>query len=150
MNEVLSWELLGTIESWLSQISVAAGYRTDLGAAVTREPASTSAKAPRIVIVATDMPIAKSTSQGRQGSEEIIIEAEIPASRVDAMQLAHAALADILDALPLKQVGRGLPDQTAGVEITGRRILPRADGADFVIAQVTARAALIERPTARS
>jgi hypothetical protein len=144
-----SWELLECVRGWLSAITQANGYRTDLGHDVSLEPAQLRGNAPRIVVTASDMPVNGATSSARNGVIEFEIELRVPASRADAQEQAHLALADILDALPLKQAGRGLPEGSSGVEVTGRRILQRPDGADLVVAQVTARAVLSERPHTR-
>lgn len=145
-----TWALLETVRSWLSVITVDNGYRTNLGNGISLEAVATSTKNDRLVIVATEMPITERSSQGWNGSMDIVIQLVMPASRADAQETAHKALADIVDALPTKQKGRGLPDQSTGVELTGRRILQKPPGTDLIIAQVTARAGLIERPSARS
>lgn len=147
-----SWELIKAIAARLQVIRTDAGYRTELGAAVYVENGQIdNPSSPVLVVTATSLPVdtERSTPRQRAGSIEIAIEAYIPATRIDAQSLAHAALADIGDAFPHRQRELSISTGNTGIEITGRTILPRPEGAAHIVAQVTARAGLVERPIPR-
>jgi hypothetical protein len=145
-----TYDLVLQVVTWLQAISVANGYRTNVGASATAEPSATRSESPQLAVVAVDLPIGRETSQRRQGEIELLIEVEIPVTRTDAQLLAHQAIADVLDALPSKQASATLPPYCTGVTVTGRRILQRPDGAALIVAQVTARAGLIEHHVSRT
>jgi hypothetical protein len=145
-----SWELLTAVRDRLGIIRTANGYRTDVGELVHIEEAHLERIAtPQIVLIASDFDTVEEGRSHRRIAVNFVIGAIVPATRADAQAIAHAAIADIADALSPRQRGYGLPEGCAGIEIGDRNILQRPDGAPLIVAQVSARAVLTEKPNAR-
>jgi hypothetical protein len=144
-----SWELLKALQTRLAVITTANGYRTNLGGRVLLEPAQLTDDDAAICIIAGEMPIKTEGRLVREGELALTIEISLPAGDSNAQQTAHAGLADVLDALPKNQRVLQLPSGNRGLVIEGRSIQPRDPGATRTVAQVAARAGLIEHTTAR-
>ena len=147
-----SWDLLQAVATRMAIIRTANGYRTELGADVRTEALPyDNVTALILSLYVTSMPLLDEGSTPRQqnGSVEFAFEAFCPGARAASQELAHQAIADILDAFPRSQRATPIGVGNSGLVITGRSILTRPNGAALIVAQVTARAGLVERPIPR-
>lgn len=156
-REPITWLALEALRDVLLGISQANGFYTDLGLGQIvlddslLDESEASADAPCTFVEGRNLD-PTSTGKGHANSGmEILIEYVIPRSSDSNVKLlAHRGAADLVRALTFKTAGRGsdMPAGFASLEITGARLGGDTDpetGASFVIAQVTARAALTDR-----
>ena len=151
MAEPITWEALQLIKQRLTQISVANGYRTDLGVGeilTDRARLSLQTQESVTLIVAGDVDTDPDTSNARITNSDMDVTLEF-AIRFEAESpelVAHRARADIMQAMS-QPLTRDELKCMRSLEITGSRFAQDADeGAIlFTLAQVTARAGLTER-----
>lgn len=142
MNEPLTWEAIVAVAGMLSLITVANGYRTDIGEQVELDDNQIDEdEAPFVRIFADDIPVTTNGKRFVTSGVDIVIQAVLKVGTQSQLQ-AHRARADIIKALhqPLNGAVLGM----TGLDITGSAIGKPADGSNVVIAQVTARAGLSE------
>ena len=97
---IVSWDLLAKVADRLAEIRRSAGYRTDIGSAVTLEPSQHSDElVTGLTLAALGVRRDEAKPQGRHRILQAVAEATIPASLEDAHVQAHAIAADIEDAL---------------------------------------------------
>lgn len=146
--EPVTWEALQVVADRVRSITVANGYRTDLGTGtVATDPSELedSPQQPFTLIVGGDITDNPDTSGKRTANSEmdITIEFAVPFAVEDNAELiAHRAMADIV-----RCIRGGVRNEAAGLRslrIVSRRLGTPADGATQVIAQVLARAGLTE------
>lgn len=144
----LSWQVIQALAERLQIIRTANGFRTDIGARVVTETGQRLGDDELAVsVLCTGIPVQSARGSILSSQMEVVLQVELRAGRADAQFLAHAALADLAQALPTKQRPIGLPEYCTNFEIADRRIFSRPEGADLVIVQVTARADLSEKTT---
>lgn len=145
------WILLGQLAEQAESITVANGYRTDIGLRVSREPEAQHAEdrdatpARLLVVLASEVPQRSAASQLRDLNFDVSLEASLPADSQDAQEQAHAALADLFDLH--RQSRTYLQSATTTTRVTPGpgAILTRPDGLPIVVATLTLRCALTER-----
>lgn len=155
--EPVTWRALEALRDVLLGVSQANGYYTDLGLGQIvlddslLDESEAAADAPCTFVEARNLdPTTTGKSHANSGME-ILIEYVIPRTSDTNVKLAaHRGAADLVRALTFKTSGRSsdMPAGFASLEITGARLGGDTDpdtGASFVIAQVTARAALTDR-----
>jgi len=155
MSDALSIVALEAIATRMRGITKANGFRTDAGRNVSVEKDyALSRSSPNLFVGAVEMSIdaANSTHRQRSRTMEVVIEFSLPMTAGELFRTVHNGLADVLDALPnraqLRTPGSNAPTtDMGGLNVTGTRILRRPEGADVVVAQVTASITLTERPT---
>lgn len=146
MVEPLTWLVLQHLNAMIQQITVANGYRTDIGANLVVNDRSQipEEQAPFTLIVGTDTQFDDARAGNRtQGSDmDIVIEVSLPYGTENAELIAHRARADIIAA----SAGflRGAPAGFNRLTLASARIGTPDDGSAIVITQVTARAGLSE------
>lgn len=150
MSNPLTWQVLEHVRDALKLITTARGYNTDIGLNTVALEASQLPEdaAPSTLVLATDIQVNEeaSTRSTTKSEMDIVIEFAVPFLIDDNAQLvAHRARADVMRALiPLRKTIKDRPLGVTSFEITGSRIGQPEDGASVVIAQVTARAGLVE------
>lgn len=150
MSNPITWQLLEHVRDALKLITTARGYNTDIGLHVIALESSQLPEdtVPSTLILATDIPVNEeaSSSSTTKSDMDIVIEFAVPFMIDDNAQLvAHRARSDVMRALiPLRKKPKERPIGVTTFAITGSRIGQPEDGAVVVIAQVTARAGLIE------
>lgn len=147
MDEPITWQALQLVEAMVRGITVANGYRTDIGLGeVTLDTRQTGeSDGIRTTIAATDFAINEQASGLRvlKTDMNFVVEVSIPFGLFDVPELvAHRARADLIRAL--RDDFRGQVHGINSLQITGSRVGNPDDGSDAVIAQVTARAGLTE------
>lgn len=150
MTEPVSYRLLEAVQARLQGISIANGYRTDVGDNVVIDAPYLAEGADVCFITSgahTPTP-ASSTPRVRSGDVVINIEVVIPVARATAQRDAHRVRADVLRALIDTAID--LPRDADGsaatsLRITGDQILTRPEGAAAIVVQITASAGLTER-----
>ncbi len=146
MVEPLTWLVLQHLNTLVRKITVANGYRTDIGNALVINDRSQipESAAPFTLIVGTDTSFDEAR-QGRRttGSDmDIVIELSLPYGTDNAELVAHRARADFITAAEGWQ--RDAPVGFNNFTLSGARIGTPEDGSAIVIAQVSARAGLSE------
>lgn len=150
MSNPVTWQLLEHVRDALKLITAARGYSTDLGLHVVALEASQlpESDVPSTLVLGTDIPVNEdaSTRTTTKSDMDIVIEFAVPFLIDENAQLvAHRARADVIRALiPLRKNIKDRPLGVTSFAITGSRIGQPEDGASVVIAQVTARAGLVE------
>lgn len=147
-GEPITWEALQVIADRVRTITLANGYRTDLGlGTVATDPSALedNPSQPFTLIVGGAIADNPDTSGKRTTNSEmdVTIEFAVPFAIEDnAELLAHRALADIVRCIRggVRNEARGL----RSLRLVSRSIGTPADGATQVIAQVLARAGLTE------
>lgn len=152
VTEPASWQLVEFVAGRVRGISSTAGYYTDLGAGliITDDSDVDDGGDSAATIIAVDR-ITPAIKGGRHVSStaELVIEFSVP--RGDGLtnphKLVHRARNDLVRALTFKD--RDLPRFISAFEITDTQLADVADdaGSTSVIAQVTARAGLVELAT---
>lgn len=152
MSSPVTWQLLEHVRDALKLITVARGYSTDLGLGVVALEAAQLPEegVPSTLIIGSEIPVNEeaSTRTTTKSEMDIVIEFAVPFDNSDAQLVAHRARSDVMRALvPLRKHIKERPLCVTSFAITGSRIGQPEDGASVVIAQVTARAGLIESQT---
>lgn len=156
-REPITWLALEALRDVLLGISQDNGYYTDLGLGQIvlddslLDESDADAALPCTFIEARNLDPTSTGQRHANSGMEILIEYVIPrASDTNVKLAAHRGAADLVRALTFKTSGRSsaMPAGFASLEITGARLGGDTDtetGASFVIAQVTATAALTDR-----
>ena len=149
MAEPASWQLVEYIRDVLRGITIANGYRTDLGAGaivVDDDEAPDDRDAAATVVEVTTVPVSGSSRSHVNSDADITVEFGIPrnGATTNPKLLAHRARADIVQALMVDE--RSLPQFIRSLGLVDAELYQASDhsGAAYVIAQVTARAGLTE------
>jgi hypothetical protein len=147
----LAWQTLVALESLLSSVRIANGWRTDLGAEISIEDdfaSITNRTNPWLFIGMLDMPLNDQTQSRNLLSRTptILFEFVMPASFRAAWKLAHNGLSDLIEVMPSSS--EFLPDGVGKLVINSTQILRRPEGFPAIVAQVTARVNLVERKPA--
>ncbi|GAB3305643.1 hypothetical protein [Luteimonas notoginsengisoli] len=149
MAEPASWLVLEYIRDVLRAITVANGYRTDLGDGafiLDDSDVPDDIDAPATVIEATTVPVSTSSRAHINSDASITVEFAVPRGdgSTNPKLLAHRARADIVKALMVDT--RTLPPFIRTLELVDAQLFGADDasGASFHIAQVSARAGLTE------
>lgn len=152
MSEPISYRMLEALQARLQSISVANGYRTDIGQRVLIDAIYVpDDNAPAVFVIAQDFARKAGTSTPRQRDSdvEIIVEALMPITRDSAQREAHRVRADLLRAL--FDTAEDLPKDETGsahsITISSDRIVTRPEGSNHIVVQITASAGLTERIT---
>ena len=149
-GEPTTWQIVAKVAELLGAVRIANGYYTDFGVKVrTGKYTPQEGEGAHAVVVAGDMPVTTTGNRTRSRSIDLLIECRVPASASDADLVAHRALDDVLHVIPARQREIEWPARSGGLEVIGARILDRPQGVAFVVAQVTARAGLVETSVAR-
>lgn len=145
------WVLIQQIVSQLSAITVAGGYRTDLGQTVTGELVQVHAEPdadppPRIVVALVDQVRLSSTSTlKRRRDFTLACEASVWGDELDSQQRAHEALEDMLWVLPSLREYRQSGSVTSSVKVAAAEIIARPEGLPVTAAVVLLEVAMHEQ-----
>lgn len=149
MAEPVSWLAVLAIKTLVEGITIANGYRTDLGqgAIVVDDSQLPEGAEPITIIDASTFDGLKTTRSRLDSDMTISIEFCIPrgVGTTNPKLLAHRGRADLISALMLKE--QDLPPCMRSLEVIGSELMGFTDeeaASNFVIAQVTARAGLTE------
>lgn len=145
------WILLGQLADQAEAMTVANGYRTDIGLSVSREPEAQHAEDPAetparlLVVLASAVTPTSTAAQLRTLRFDVSLEAQLPADSQDAQAQAHAALADLLDLY--RQSRTYLQSSTISTQVTPGpgEVLTRPEGLPIVVAALTLRCVLTEK-----
>lgn len=122
------WQITQVLQDRLQEITVANGYRTDAGADVRLERSSDyPPAAPYLALGRINITRPSDTRSDNEREVEIVVEAHIPVSLVEARRRAEDISEDIEDALtaylqmplasPLKFQENGLLDRPDGMPV---------------------------------
>lgn len=138
MPDALSWQTLQAVATVLSGITVANGFRTDAGLKVDVEQLQQeSGSGSRISLWLDVMNLTPGDlTTGREIELQLTAQAEVPADISDAQAKAHAAVADIIDAIPVTGLSLPFSGIKADVQSQAAQFLVRPDGASSTIGQV--------------
>jgi hypothetical protein len=146
------WILLEQLAEQAEAITVAGGYRTDIGNRVSLEPEALHAEdpdstpPPRLLIgLASTVSLGERSTQQRRRSFDVAVEVAVWADAGDAQAQAHAALEDLLDVFG--QQRQYLQSATASAQLRPARaeVLTRPEGLPVVAAVLTLTAVLDEK-----
>ena len=127
MAESVTWQLLGDVEACLQRITVANGYRTNAGLAVTLEPSRVPDTGDAVIAVALgrldppDQPALARTHR----KVSVLIVAKVAVDDPDDQARLHDLLADITAALDGQASSFG-PGRSAPVFVSATPIPPEA------------------------
>lgn len=149
----LTWSVLELLRDRLRAITVANGYRTDVGTTVTLEPYQRQPDDGAVLtVVSSDVVPGEADTRQRRASMEITAEVHVPVEADNAQQAAHRSLADLMDCLGFSaQRDYTWPEGCTGITYTSRRVVqPNVlQGESDIVAQVSLRAGLVEKHVAR-
>lgn len=131
---MITWDVISAIKTALEDITVANGYQTNAGAAVSLERLDVQDDATSMLVTMEDL-VANSdlTLSQRQRSMTVRIEAAAPANDTTAMETAHKLLDDMERALVDKKTCLA-PAGVSAVRLGNATITPRSDGSEAVVA----------------
>ncbi|WP_447940100.1 hypothetical protein [Pseudoxanthomonas mexicana] len=142
---------LQVLRARIAGITIANGYRTDLGAGVIltdRSELTLESQESVTLIVAGDIEDIEASSSDRikNSDMDVTFECAIRFDSENTELVAHRARADIVRALA-QPLSRDETQCFRSIALTGSRFAQDADekGIPFTLAQVTARAGLTER-----
>lgn len=146
------WTLLQQIADQVGTVTVAGGYRTDIGATVSLEPTAQHAEDPdvtppprTVIAVASGIELRSQSAQRRQRIFDVAVEVVIGADQ-DAMQQAHAALEDLVELFGSgARTYRQSATSSAVVQPGRAELLTRPEGIAAVAAQLWLRVQLSEQ-----
>lgn len=138
------------VAGWARKITVANGYRTDLGNTVATERIGEGPDngAALLGVFVGDVTPDKSTPQRREWQFDIVLEARIPVRYATAEAQTLAALEDLCACIPTATRDPG--NNIAKLEISGSEIARQPDGIAYNVVSVTLRGTCYEflpRPT---
>lgn len=146
LSDPVSWQAVQFILLRLESVSLSAGYFSDLGCyARYDDRTQVDDRSPYVLVVARSFESAASGSGRGSASEEVelLIEFGVPrAPELFPERLIHRVRADIRRALA--KTGRDAPVGVGAITIDGAALGDAPDGANLLIAQVSARAVLTD------
>lgn len=143
-NPALTWQAVQAVAAALAAITPANGYRTNAGASVLTEQRQADPGRGPVERLSVYLDRATRESLTLDGDAEwtlqLIVEADVPSTRADAQQRAHAVMADVFQRFPAG--GIELPIAAGFVEIEAQtaEFLTRIDGANASVAQIRLQA----------
>lgn len=142
MSAPLTWRAVQVIADYMATIRLADGFRTDLGASVSTDPAQLDGDTDNLpaVHVVTDGDITDAgIDAGRRiKSVPVTAEAYVPVTQTGAHRIAHDLLDDMSRAIPSgKRRASNFPQGVYALDRTGARILLMPEGLPYVVAQLT-------------
>lgn len=144
MPDAISWQAVAAVAARLPQITVANGYRTNAGNTVlTEQLQADPARGPveRLSVYLDRAARAPSTLfEGEDWTLQLVVEADVPSSRADAQQRAHAVMADVFDLFPSGGIELPIDAGFVDVEAQTAEFLTRVDGANSSVAQIRLQA----------
>lgn len=93
------WAILQNLQARLQEISIANGYRTDIGTDVALERSRTPLVAPMITLYAGGRVYPQDAQTRREREFTLVVEIRVPVSLVAPNEMAAAADADVEQAL---------------------------------------------------
>lgn len=148
MPDALSWQAVQAVAARLPQITVANGYRTDAGNSVlTEQVQADPGRGPveRLSVYLDRAARTPSTFEGDDWTLQLVVEADVPSTRADAQQRAHAVMADVFDLFPSGGIELPIAGGFVDVEAQTAEFLTRVDGSNASVAQIRLQA-LIRLP----
>lgn len=148
MPDALSWQAVQAVAARLPQITVANGYRTDAGNSVlTEQLQADPGRGPveRLSVYLDRAARTPSTFEGDDWTLQLVVEADVPSTRADAQQRAHAVMADVFDLFPSGGTELPIAGGFVDVEAQTAEFLTRVDGSNASVAQIRLQA-LIRLP----
>ena len=143
-SPALTWQAVQAVAAALATITPANGYRTNAGASVLTEQRQADPGRGPVERLSVYLDRATRESLTLDGDAEwtlqLIVEADVPSTRADAQQRAHAVMADLFQRFPAG--GIELPIAAGFVEIEAQtaEFLTRIDGANASVAQIRLQA----------
>jgi len=141
--DAISWQAVQAVAIRLPQITVANGYRTNAGNSVLTEQVQADpgrGQVERLSVYLDRAARAPSTLQAGDWTFQIIVEADVPSTRSNAQQRAHAVMADVFDLFPAGGIELPIVAGFADVEAQTAEFLTRADGSNASVAQIRLQA----------
>lgn len=144
MADAVSWQAVQAVADRLPLITVANGYRTNAGNSVHVEQlqADTERGAVERLSVYLDRVLREPTTLGgnHDWTLQLVVQADLPSTRADAQQRAHAAMADVFDLFPAGGIELPIAAGFVDVEAQNAEFVTRIDGANASIAQIRLQA----------
>ena len=148
MPDALSWQAVQAVATRLPLITVANGYRTNAGNSVLTEQLQADpgrGAVERLSVYLDRAARAPSTLEGDDWTLQLVVEADVPSTRADAQQRAHAVMADVFDLFPSGGIELPIAGGFVDVEAQTAEFLTRVDGSNASVAQIRLQA-LIRLP----
>lgn len=148
MADPVSWLALEAIRDLLLQVTVAAGYRSDLGAGlVTLNPAEevTDPAVIHTLVSSETITDNEKASSRRMAIADMAVRVEVAVpfeANGNPAQLAHRARADVV--MALRDGARNTAAGIRSITVVGSAIVTAPDGVPAVVAQVNLRVGLAE------
>ena len=143
-NPALTWQAVQAVAAALAAITPANGYRTNAGASVLTEQRQADPGRGPVERLSVYLDRATRESLTLDGDAEwtlqLIVEADVPSTRADAQQRAHAVMADVFDLFPSGGTELPIAGGFVDVEAQTAEFLTRIDGANASVAQIRLQA----------
>lgn len=144
MPESITWQAVQAVAERLPLITVANGYRTDAGNSVLVEQLQADPGRGTVerLSVYLDRVLREPTTLdgGAEWTAQLVVQADVPSTRSDAQQRAHAVMADVFDLFPPGGIQLPIAAGTVDVEAQTAEFLTRIDGANASVAQIRLQA----------
>lgn len=133
-SDTITWQVREAFQTALSEISVANGYRTDIGLNVHLEPEDVAEDDASILISMTDIQANSDLSiSRRQRTASIDIEAAVPSDWSNASKTIDAALDDIEQAITKSRDTCLAPVGVSRITLNNADMPPLADDSTTAI-----------------
>lgn len=147
-NPALTWQAVQAVAAALAAITPANGYRTNAGASVLTEQRQADPGRGPVERLSVYLDRATRESLTLDGDAEwtlqLIVEADVPSTRADAQQRAHAVMADVFQRFPAGgielPIAAGIAAGFVEIEAQTAEFLTRIDGANASVAQIRLQA----------
>lgn len=143
MPDAISWQAVAAVAARLPQITVANGYLTNAGNSVLTEQLQADPARGAVERLSVYLDRATRTPPSFQGEEwtfQLVVEADVPSSRADAQQRAHAVMADVFQLFPSGGIELAIDAGVVDVEAQTAEFLTRIDGSNASVAQIRLQA----------
>ena len=140
----VAWQAVQAVAERLPLITVANGYRTDAGNSVLVEQVQADPGRGPVERLSVYLDRAARTPstlhEGEDWTLQLVVEADVPSTRADAQQRAHAVMADVFDLFPSGGIELPIAAGLVDVEAQTAEFLTRIDGANSSVAQIRLQA----------
>jgi len=144
VSEAITWQAVQSVAARLPLITIANGFRTNAGNSVLVEQLQADpGRGPveRLSVYLDRVSRSADTLDGgTEWTVQIVVEADVPSTRRDAQQRAHAVMADVFSLFPAGGIALPIPAGVVEIEAQTADFLTRVDGANASVAQIRLQA----------
>ena len=149
-DPAVTWQAVQAVAEALQAITVANGYRTNAGNSVLVEQVQADPARGAVERLSVYLDRVARTPASLDGMADwvlqLIVDADVPSSRADAQQQAHAVMADVFARFPPGGIELPIDAGVVDVEAQTAEFLTRVDGSNASVAQIRLQATLRLNP----